>query len=207
MNPTAENPYAAPNPAALPPLVANVILDERSVSVEFELEMPDILAWSMYYHRTGATSRRQIRIVILMLILAAALCSGLAVLDLDKNFAWLALAATFLVLAVLFPFFFRWRIRQQITRMYREGSSLNLVGPRKLTLTPEYLVYASPISQTTMRWVGVDEIVRTPSELFVKLSSIQAIVVPRRAFGSDTQFAQFCQAAEDYRKSAKMVHV
>jgi hypothetical protein len=77
-----------------------------------------------------------------------------------------------------------------------------LIGPRRLTLSPGLLNYSTPISQMLNRWSGVERIALAREAFYIYLSSVQAIVVPRRAFGSDAEFAAFAQVARTYRESA-----
>jgi hypothetical protein len=201
------NPYEPPGATSTPPLVANVIIDERSVSVEYDLEMEDQLAWTSYCHDHVTTTRRARRIVSWLLFVVVGLMCVLAAIDPDMRIAWLGGGVMAVIAASFWPAFYRWRIRDQVGKIYREGSSLNIVGPRKLTLTSGYVVFSSPISQTTIRWSGVEQLIRVPTALYLKLASFAAIVVPRRAFSSDAQFDQFCRAAESYRHSADVQHV
>jgi hypothetical protein len=198
------NPYASSAyPAKLPPLVANVVIDDTSISIDYETELSDILASSLYFHETAIATRRGKQLVGWIFGAGAILLWVLgwfAGPD-DRLFAW-AVAGALSLLCAVWPAIYRWRVRRLVSNISREGSPLNLVGPRRMTLTREYVVVSSPVSQTTLRWIGVSQVVRRPDALYLTVSSFSALLVPRRAFASDAQFAQFAQAAQDYHAGA-----
>ena len=102
------------------------------------------------------------------------------------------------VLAVVWPAIFHWRAGKMIRNIFREGKNLAILGPRRLTLTPQYLMHASPVVQTVTRWIGIERIVVDPNAIYILQSSTSAFIVPRRAFADEAQFRQFADKATEF---------
>ena len=93
----------------------------------------------------------------------------------------------------------QWSTRLLLRGMYQEGRDLNVFGPRQVALTPDYLLYSAPLSQSTWRWQGIERVVRDGDYLFIQASSVAAIIVPRRAFVDEAAFARFILAATEFQ--------
>jgi YcxB-like protein len=196
------NPYAPPGTTP-PPLVSRLVADDSGLTIDYELTMDDIVGWSYTLHRTNKTTRRGMRLAWMMLGLITAMILLLAVISKPINYPLAATGVAFGLLTVGgWPFFYRWRIHRLIHRLYAEGQNYNVVGPRRLVLSPEFLTYSSPISQTVTRWIGVERIVAEPQALYIMVSAISAIPVPRRAFANDADFDRFVAAAHEFHSRA-----
>lgn len=197
------NPYSPPGSS--PPLVSRLVADESGLTIDFELTMDDIVAWSQTLHRTNQTTRRGMRAVWLMFGLATVLILLIAVVSRPINYP---LAATGVVFGLFtmggWPFMYRWRVQRLVHRLY-SGSRVNVVGPRRVILSPEFVAYSSPMSQTVTRWAGIEGIIAEPQALYILVSAISAIPVPRRAFANDADFERFVAAARDFHGRASSV--
>ena len=121
--------------------------------------------------------------------------------------AILSLALTggaFLAMWAAFPWFYRFRLRRLTDGMFREGANPNVIGPRRVSLLGEYLIYATPMSQTITRWAGIERVIGEKDAIYILLSNTTAIPVPRNAFASVEQFEQFAKAATDFHANAKL---
>jgi hypothetical protein len=53
------------------------------------------------------------------------------------------------------------------------------------------------------RWAGIERVVCEPDAIYILLSGISALPVPRRAFATDEQFRQFARIAADLHAANK----
>lgn len=74
-------------------------------------------------------------------------------------------------------------------RSIREGSNKQVFGECTLSITPEHLAVVGPGGESKIRWNGVQRIESTDEHIFVYVTSISAIVIPRASL-LDTPFQQ-----------------
>ncbi|HEX5104324.1 MAG TPA: YcxB family protein [Pirellulaceae bacterium] len=200
------NPYASPAVES-PPLVTAVVVEDAGWTIDYELRIDDYIVWNMHFHRTSHVARRQAMLAWVLtgfLILMIALLLPSLALDWPESIVTSAvIAIPGVALFCLFPVLRRWQLQRVIRRMYVEGHNYNLIGPRRLAISGEYVSVSSPWSHSLMRWAGIAEIRREPEAVYFCISSNTAYIVPRRAFAGAEQFQQFAQAAADFHAKAK----
>jgi hypothetical protein len=204
---SANNPYAAPGPPLPDGIVmARFVSDDGGTTIEYEYTVEDLVEFSLYYNLNSPTARRTFwrkfsLIACALLIAGGALCWLLF----SQGGNLLTVGLIILMIGMLigtYPWRYRRRLRQMVTHMYREGNKYNHLGPRRLVLSPQQLNFASPISQTIVRWPGVEKIAVGPKALYIFLAPYSAIIVPRHALGTSTEFEALVQLAEDYQAAA-----
>ena len=189
-----------------PPVMAALVGEDGGMSIDFEIWREDLVRFMLFHHRSSPATRRQRN----MAMLAICLCCGL-LLAIIGYFAsqspelWLVAAAVLVALVIgliRYPKIHEQKLRNLVERMYSEGRNLLLYGPRRVGLTPHYLNNASPHSQSVTRWLAVEKVVVGEEALYIYISSVSSIVVPRRAFSSDDHFQTFVHTAQDYHSRA-----
>ena len=194
---TRQNPYATP--AAEAPVVAQLIHDEQGLAVEYENTLSDSIAFSLFHHTQSRYGRRQVLTARLVLLLAILIVAIITVRDASSLRHGQVLIAIFAGVAlatwVLYPAVLRFRLTRALRHMYADGRHRPFDGPRRLTLSPEYLIYATPQLQTVVRWSAVERAVTSDTYLFIYLTSVSAVTVPRKAFESIEAFDSFASRA------------
>jgi hypothetical protein len=203
----SQNPYAVSRSPVDAPVLTAVVTDEHGTTVDYENTLQDLLDFTIYHHRHSPSVRATLALGWVATGVLLLVVTGIMVGAAESDFKWAAGLIMGIPLALLWlttPWLYVAATRWSAAWMYREsaGSNLNLIGPRRLTLSPGLLNYSTPISQMLNRWSGVERIAIGRDAFYVYLSSVQAIVVPRRAFGSDAEFTAFAQLANTYREAA-----
>jgi hypothetical protein len=189
------------------PVVSQMRADAHGLTVEYENTLDDVIAFSVHVNQTSPALRLNLRLrwgvaaVACVILLAATL-----VLQsfMPNRGLFVGLYAIIMGLLLLtYSRRYRTGIRRLHTRLYREGANRTLVGPRRLTLTPEFVDYATPLSQSMTRWLGVEKVEVTDQALYIYLSSFSGISVPRRAFVSTEEFEQFANRAKELQTAAQ----
>jgi len=107
----------------------------------------------------------------------------------------------FALFAVIwFVFYPRWFDRKLIrrsTQFLNEGNNDSLFGTREIELLPDRIHVVSPAGETTYRASAVKKIVETPDALLLYISSLQALVFPRKKL-SESEYDQVKTLAEQY---------
>ena len=196
------NPYASP--AAEAPLVAEVVISDEGRTVEYEIVIEDLVAWNAWVNRHAASLRTNflrgwLLIGVMLLVLVVVFSSMFP----NETAGLLAMGVVTLMLWLAYPIYYRWKVSRLARAMYSEGVS-NLVGRRRLSLSADYVVFSSPLSQSIIRWAGIEQVVVQREATYLLLSKISAIVVPRRAFATDEQFNAFAQLAEGLHRDRSL---
>ena len=207
---TSLNPYSPPNPQPVeaPPLMAQLSTDVEGMTVEFEQTLDDILA--LQYHVSRAIGNKPPgrwswvlfgTIEALMLLMAG----GLALDPQLREAAFVPLVG-FVVIGLCIgliagaPALSRWLVRRAVLKLVGRTPNLNLTGLRRVTISPQFLVWASPVTQAISRWIGVEKVLVEADCLFIFVSAMSAYVLPRRAFNSEQHFREYAAAADRYRQ-------
>jgi hypothetical protein len=202
---TAINPYTPPNPRPEddPPLVAQLAVEGEGMTVEFEQTFEDHVVLSDYHLRQQPKLRQHLLGLVGLFVL---LMTGFLTArpGMDWNRIWSAGAAGFVSGSVLVAMWIyrtlarRYLIRRNLQRLYAGGKNLSVVGQRRITITPEFVMCAAPLSQSVHRWAGVEKVRADQDGIYIFNTSLSAFVLPRRAFHSEQHFHDFAATAEKY---------
>ncbi|MCA9188305.1 MAG: YcxB family protein [Pirellulaceae bacterium] len=162
----------------------------------YELTRDDLVAFIEFHQRTSPAARRQkIGCLVVAFCALMVLPAGI-LLTTDKPVLETATDICPLLLGpILFGIFaipyIRWRTRQMSNRLLSEGQNKEFYGKCELEAGDAALTETRPSGSTTRNWTSVERIVIMPSHLFVYTSGIEAYVVPRRAFSTESEFNAF----------------
>jgi hypothetical protein len=200
------NPYSSPNPqpAEDPPLVAQLAVDGEGMTIEFEQTFDDLMLVTEYTwkRRRNLWNRYGWLGLILWLMALAFLPDGLLQQrDWTSSFLLLVCGAVLVAFWFRLVFFPRGVIRQTLQREYAGNKNLNVVGMRRITITPEFIIAASPLMQSAQRWNGIEKVLVYHDTILIFNSALSAFVLPRRAFNSDTHFQEFAGCAQKYMEA------
>lgn len=96
----------------------------------------------------------------------------------------------------MFPRFFRQNIERQTEKMLAEGKNTGLLGRQEVEVDADGVVGRNSHGEIRARWSSVERIRVTKAQILVYISSVQAIVVPRRELG-EGQDERLVEALED----------
>ncbi len=78
-----------------------------------------------------------------------------------------------------------------------------MLGPRRVTLTPEAVRSEGPHTDERFRWTAIERVLETENHLYFYIASARSHVIPRRAFASDAEFESFVALARKYQAAAQ----
>ena len=73
----------------------------------------------------------------------------------------------------------RRRLRRVVRKLYREGSNKALNGRHRLRLSDDGIHSSCPTDDSTIRWTGISKIEFTPDYLYIYMTAVSAVIVPR----------------------------
>jgi hypothetical protein len=123
----------------------------------------------------------------------------------STNSAFMFIALPALVIGVaLLVWATRYLLPYQVKRFVTHpDNQKRLLGLRRTSIGPEGVAVRGEAIHTTVGWAAVRKIVLTQEHAFFYITTLEAIIVPRRPFASDEEFQEFAQTARDYRKMAR----
>jgi len=177
-----------------------------SALISFEFGPDDVVAFNLYHHAHSPGTQRMATIVRFV---PPALFMLLAMYEVVRHgvrspMTTMTLAIAIVVMlpwTLLFPLFFRRILARQVQSMLKEGSKKSF-GKMSVELTKEHVVETGPAEERRVKWSAVEKIAATEGYLFVYVSPIAAIVVPRRAFDTRDEFVSFVNMAKSLRENA-----
>jgi len=201
---TTINPYAPPNPQPEddPPLVAQLAEFGEGMTVEFEQEIQDMVTFHVHYFNKRMPVRRHLLGVLALvpLVMAALLYRERGPLEpVSLLTYWMLGMGVFLAVMWLYSLLARrYLIERNLHKLLGPGRNLNLTGPRRITITPDFVISSSPLTQSASRWLGIEKIETDGQNIYIFNSTMTAFILPRRAFNSSQHYAEFLAQANDY---------
>ncbi len=175
------------------------------LSIEYDIAIPDLVAFNEFHCRRSPVMRRQFWIMqfavpaLWLALAAASRAIG------EDSFYRLWLPTGLLLGAVAWPLWFSWKYRRSLRKRVAKfiGAGQGMVGRHRLALEEDALVERTEGSETRTRWAALGEVCEDEQYVYVYTTALGAHVIPRAAFGSDAARTQFVAELERRRAQAK----
>ncbi|WP_395139837.1 YcxB family protein [Armatimonas sp.] len=174
------------------------------MTINYDLTEEDLVDYQLHFARTIGHLKRSKQV---MAILGAVLgILGILLFTIGK-----VAQGVGSLLYALFLFFFaplmQKTMQQNLKKLVRKGYYKALLGSTQLTLTPKGIKTTNGMSESLMYWGAVEQLVESDTNFFVQFSAGVNLVIPKRAFATQTHGAQFLKMAEEYRQAATGVPI
>jgi hypothetical protein len=178
----------------------------QPMTVQFALTGDDYAAFNLHWNRTSDVMRRRWRRAWVLLA-GMALVPALIALAEMKNNPGIAVPMGFVAIAMLIWMgaiaASRRRVASRsIHRLFRGMTGRAVVGPRTLTISPEDIETEMDVANSTHKWIAIEAVHADAHHAFLYLGSAAAIIVPKRAFQSETHFKVFVNTARQFQRQA-----
>jgi len=182
------------------------IKTEDQITVEYERTIEDLIEFNLFHMRNSPSLRRQALVTQLGAMLLAAIIS-LAMgylLGLDKKagtgFLYILTLVLSIVAFFIVPYLNRSEVINGIRKATKEGDNKAILGHQTISLTPDNIFVKSPVGESKYTWASIDKIAQNDQFIFVYISSINAIVIPRKAFSTNSSLQEFMNYLNLYRE-------
>lgn len=179
------------------------------MTIEFDNTLDDLFAFNLYRHQTSPTLRRQrqmthfviaalfpVSLIGFFLFFGGRLLSGTTVI-----LVFIALAGA-LLLYFFYPDGLEQRVRTLTERLYNEGKNAAMKERKAITVSAGGITYLSGLSEGKIDWRLIEKVVTVEERLFLYTGSMSAIIVPKRAFVSDSEWNTFLATVHTYHTAA-----
>lgn len=180
------------------------------IRVEYELTESDWSAFVFYHHaHSPAIQRQYYRSWIVPPVIWLLTCTGIWYLGssgeenpFETLLALLPLFSGAPLYALMYPWLYRRKLQQMLDAMANEEANRALFSRHQVVLSSAGITDSSELESSTTAWPAIERVSRADEHVFLYISAMSAIIIPRRAFTTTAEFDQFFQAAIDYHQKA-----
>ena len=170
------------------------------MKVSFELTRQDYIEYNVFHQQNSKVCRKSMQMIrfskpIIFLILAYPI-SRLSSLP----FWWWAtvLIIISVVMIIKYPKRYNKIIAKKVGQMLDEGNNVGLLGNRTIEITETAIISEGQAEERKTKWEAVERIYETQDYLYVYIGSLQAHIIPTRAFESKAKKDEFIQTIKKY---------
>jgi hypothetical protein len=181
------------------------------MTVEFNIDAADFEDWNFYHNLHSPTARRNylwgwflppaMWLIVFGLIWQLADQKRGTPLRTFLDLLPLFFPVPFLL--IYYPFAYRRKLKKIIKGMVNEGKNRSLFGKHQVILSADGIQDLRELQRTWTSWKAVERIVKMNSCAYIYVSGLSAIIIPVRAFASESEFESFVQEAEGFLQSAQ----
>jgi hypothetical protein len=168
------------------------------MTVEYQLTPDDFTTFNLYHFNHSPTARRQYyRGLLLPVVVWLSIWALLWYRTYIDSGAPLQAFLDLLPLLVFVPLYLlaypwlrRRTFRQTVSTMANEGSNRDLFGWHRVSVRDEGITEEGQHSRSTFSWDAVEKVAMTDDHVYVYVSAMAAIIIPRRAFASEAEWRE-----------------
>lgn len=171
------------------------------IKVEYDLTKEDYIAFNMHHIDHSPTIKRSLfiqRYIVALVFLAFPFIFS-NMIGVPLLLPLIVYGVIFIVWILYYPKYFTATTKKRILKMIDEGSNDNLFGPRTMTLSESGVEEVSDHGESRSSWRSIEKIDETADHIYIYISSINAYLVPIRAFEDKSQKDTFVERLKDKR--------
>ena len=180
------------------------------MTTEYELTKDDLEAFNLYHNVHSPTARRHYyRAWFIPAIVWLLICTGIWYLaDKERGTPFrtfldlLPLFSGVPIHLVIFPWWYRRKVRKIVAGMGGEGRNHGLFSRHRVTISSESVSDSSEHGQTSTAWRAVERVATADAHAYIYINALAAIIVPRRAFAGPSEFEEFVRTAREHHEKA-----
>jgi len=156
----------------------------------YDFDIEDLTAFQRYHYSNSPAYRRKRNVNRVLFPIAASLLVTSRFLRHGFDPIYLGIFAVLAVAwFVLYPRWFDRKVIRRSNQFLREGKTDGMFGRREIEFFLDKVHIVSPSGETTYRSSAITKIVETPDALLLYVSSVPALILPRRKL-SESDFQQ-----------------
>ncbi len=167
------------------------------MNIEYDNSPEDVLYLNMYHYQHSPAFRLR-RLAAQFAFPLFLLAVALALLATDR--ASIISISPIMIVAVVWVFFaprlIQGRITRQVKKLYERGEIESTLCRHKLFVKREGIVDRTQFGEARTPWPEVRGIITTQQHIFIYISPVLALIIPRRAFSDDSKRQEFVAAVK-----------
>lgn len=166
------------------------------MQLSFQLTPADYDAFHADYYRTSPEGRRAMRVGRWVIPVVGVLALLIPLSQFGYDPIWIPVMLGYVVGWVFaFPKLLAWRSSRVNRRLQKLDPGAASFAPRVVEISPEVIHGRAGVASSRLEWGAIRRFSRGSEHLFLYLDARQALILPRRACGSDSDFealAEMC---------------
>ncbi|MFI2859055.1 YcxB family protein [Paenibacillus sp. JSM ZJ436] len=113
-----------------------------------------------------------------------------------SSFDWVYSVVVGVLIGILCDLLFVYRIKSRTMSMVKHNEGI--LGERTITVDRTAVHESNDKTQLRYDWSGIHDLRRDRDYLYIFVNSMQAVIIPKRSFGSPEAEQSYVKAVEDY---------
>jgi len=174
----------------------------NTVEVNVKIDVNDVIAADDHLMRNLPALRRRVQLSRFIIPFPLAMF-GIVMSTTRELYLEGCFLTGFAVILLFFaPALMKWGRHRQIRSMFRSGSNRGVFGEQKIVINKTEIARYNQYGHSAYYWPAVERIEVGGKHVFIFVSAVQAIVVPKRDFSSEHEFDLFVENARMYHREA-----
>ena len=174
------------------------------ITIEFEHTIEAIIEFNLFHMSLSPSIRLQ-KLVGQIITASFSFCGALAVSYILRarvltSFDYLVALAISIGSFYFLPYLQRRDIIRGYHKISKEGYNKAVLGHQTISLTPENIFIKAPGSESRINWSSIDRIEQNEKFIFLYISSMSAIVIPKIVFSADNSLSDFLNYINAHRE-------
>ncbi len=157
---------------------------------EYQLSVDDYVEFNIYHTKNSKTVKNRILFIQILVPIVLMLISIIYYGNL------LGISISFIT-SVLYFIFIPQRhlmiLRKMINKMVNEGDKGDIFELKKYKIDDTGIFWTSSTSEGKYNWSGVVKMCDLEEFIYLYFNPVQALIIPKRIIGDDSQFVEFCR--------------
>lgn len=178
------------------------------MTLSYTLTLDDLVAFNVYHYWQWPGRRfalwRQLPAFMLLwagyslwILGVAAEMAGTGVASISRGL--LPLLALPPALMVVYPLMPQRALRRRFRRFLSASDCSAMLGPCELSIGPEGLTESTTTGRSHRHWRSISKVVTCDQHILMYMGGFHCYIVPKRAFGSESDKARFLSLVGSYR--------
>jgi hypothetical protein len=177
------------------------------MKVQFELAKEDYIQYNLHYMRESEAIKKSffIQRYVVSLIYLVLPFILVKVSDMPFRYLMIVFLVTYLIWVLYYPKYFASFTKKRLQKIINEGKNVSLFGARSISLDQGGIVESSNTGESKTSWTAVERVEETNKYIFIYVSSVNAYIVPARAFADLKQKKEFIDILKEYCSTYKKI--
>lgn len=168
--------------------------------LEYEFNKQDYIDYNLYHIHNSPTLKKSLfiqRFIVPIIFLVFPLLLQFIGDDIPFWYWSVLFSITFILWIIFFPRIHEKTMIKRVSKLLNEGKNNNIFGKHMLSISDDGIYGKTEASES--KWKHVEKVVETENHILVYVSSISAIIVPKRAFSSNEQKGRFLDEVKRFK--------
>lgn len=165
------------------------------MEIEYQCTIDDMVAFNLYHFANSPSLRKQVLVNRLITSTLAVLIVVTGFYIAVGKFLPLPFIAPSLLIGIIIFFYYpsiqKKTFVRAVTKLLKEGKNKASLEKQKLTLSSDGVSERSALGETKVGWSSIEKVVQVKKHIFLYIGSVNAFVIPKRAFLSDESLQEF----------------